>query len=913
MKRLLPAGVSLWVLALASPALAQDFFELSPGPLTHAHAALDNADNCTKCHELGKGVTDLLCLNCHQHEPLKKAIEEKRGLHANFKQPCRVCHTEHKGREAFVIDWGPLGGRNAFKHEQTGFRLTGKHESAACSKCHKRTLRSGRTSYVDVPPDCNQCHQNNHSFTNKELTRQCEKCHQDPGIAKNLKPDELPFNHGERTKTALEGKHATQTCVTCHKGAKMSMTAGNERTCVNCHKNPHGKTFKTWACTECHSVTTKWEESKFDHDKTEFPLTGEHKKALCSDCHKTKNDKPKTTCSGCHGDPHKKRFEKVGCERCHDKGGSTQSRFDHQKNTNFALTGAHEQLGCRKCHRGAGPTKFEKFANADCMSCHAHEKAHNGQFKDKNCLECHVEGGNKNLVFDHNKDSRFPLTGFHAEMGQKRQCEKCHEGGTYRNNKLACLDCHKDSHEGQLGKDCQRCHKTDEHFKGMKFDHNLASFKLEGEHQKAECEKCHPQRRYKLEDKTKCVDCHKDDDPHQEKLGAECEKCHTPTKGAPKFDHEVMTKFARTGAHLEAKCFTCHRPKMEPAPEVGWTKKLAADEKLDRHFPVMGGECVECHKDRHDGRYGKKCDSCHDTSSFKDARRAVHDTGSFRLMGAHDRVGCQRCHEQNRILTGLGELCQGCHREDDIHVNALGPYCGECHGQLEWRPPRFNHARVGFVLRGAHRTARCNDCHGATNWFAGTPTECQVCHGVQATQVPDPVHNGSFMDCARCHNEVSFSPARRYHPTYPLTGAHATVRCGSCHVGGRYEGTPRDCFGCHQSRYLDPTTKPNHTLAGFSTSCESCHVPVSFNVARYQHQNFLLRGTHRSLGCDRCHPGEQYFSAFAGQVGAFECALCHGAGAPVDRWPQDHAMRGYPITCELCHNELGWKPARAPR
>lgn len=143
----------LALLLAASPASADDFFQLSPGPLTNAHAELDNTDNCTKCHELGKGVTNFLCLDCHQHQPLRDAIKQKRGLHASFNKDCRTCHADHKGRDSFIVDWGPVGGRQSFKHQQTGFeshrparegRLHGLSQAQAQVRSHLLHRRAAR-------------------------------------------------------------------------------------------------------------------------------------------------------------------------------------------------------------------------------------------------------------------------------------------------------------------------------------------------------------------------------------------------------------------------------------------------------------------------------------------------------------------------------------------------------------------------------------------------------------------------------------------------------------------------------------------------------------------------------------------------------------------------------------------------
>lgn len=279
------------------------------------------------------------------------------------------------------------------------------------------------------------------------------------------------------------------------------------------------------------------------------------------------------------------RFAGLACERCHEKGGLVSLRFDHGKLAKWELTGAHTDLSCRSCHRGAGPKQFERFAGSDCQGCHTHKNAHNGQFKEKKCLDCHNEGGSKLLLaFDHQKDARFALTGFHLELSNAKKCEKCHAKGVYRSNKLECADCHEDSHNGELGRECARCHWTEAHFKELKFDHDrVAAFPLDGEHEKAECKACHPDRKYKMA-KTACADCHAEDDPHARKLGDDCARCHEPVKGAPKFDHEKMTEFARTGAHLNAQCYFCHRSTPPVGPqELGWTAGARLDQGAGAH------------------------------------------------------------------------------------------------------------------------------------------------------------------------------------------------------------------------------------------------------------------------------------------------------------------------------------------
>lgn len=808
---------------VAEPAFAQDwsFLDNSPGPLARGHQDLDNPDGCKKCHVVGAGVTNEKCRDCH------KAVR-KSGLHRGFGQKkCVSCHSDHKGRAANISDWGAVGGRRGFEHGKTKFELTGVHQDVACTKCHLKKLRSGRTSFMGLDATCLGCHGNTHKFSSKDLLGKCIDCHGEGGRRRDLRSKDLFFDHEKRAGLALEGKHGQAKCVACHKRGKMSMRF--KRTCANCHRkdSPHGRAFIRSKCNQCHSVRS-FKKSSFDHDKTRFKLRGNHATKRCSKCHDAPRSKPATNCQGCHGDPHRERFVRMACKTCHGIGGRTRlGRFDHEKHGKFALTGKHKTLGCRSCHRGRGPTRFERLGEGEkCRTCHTHRNAHDGQFDDKECKSCHEEGGSKQLAFDHDKDARFALVGFH----EKVECNKCHEGGNYRNDKLNCIDCHEDSHDGQLGKKCDRCHSEEVKFKEIDFDHDrLSRFELVGLHEKVECEKCHPSRNYKT-NKLRCFDCHADDDPHQLKLGTDCAECHIPEKGAPKFEHDLMTSFALLGRHKETECAYCHRMKPKEPPRVGWTKTVPPGD-LELTFPKMGKACNDCHFDVHAGANGSACDRCHDTVSFE-ASAAIHDTGAFRLMGRHDQLACVACHTENRELEGLGAQCFACHQKDDEHNNALGIECGDCHQQMEWTPARFNHTLVGYPLRGVHRAARCRDCH-RVGVYAGTPTDCESCHGPSAMAVPDPRHGPEMMmmDCRSCHTEVSFAPAKPFHPWYPLVGIHQTNRCSSCHVGGVYTGIPDECIGCHEVDYIDPSNDPNHVTEGFSTDCTECHTQVTWEGA----------------------------------------------------------------------------------
>jgi hypothetical protein len=56
--------------------------------------------------------------------------------------------------------------------------------------------------------------------------------------------------------------------------------------------------------------------------------------------------------------------------------------FDHEKQSTFALTGAHKRVECRQCHREErrGERTFIRFKpmSAKCESCHAQGSIGNG-------------------------------------------------------------------------------------------------------------------------------------------------------------------------------------------------------------------------------------------------------------------------------------------------------------------------------------------------------------------------------------------------------------------------------------------------------------------------------------------------------------------------------------------------------
>jgi hypothetical protein len=148
-------------------------------------------------------------------------------------------------------------------------------------------------------------------------------------------------------------------------------------------------TGKPLACEACHS-TESWEEfSRFDHSQTAFPLRGAHQATKCIGCHKPPDPKlglshadfkaAPAKCEACHADVHGLQFAKGGitpCAECHDSTQWKPSRFDHDKQTPFALEGAHRRADCKRCHKlnrtvNGEAVLFYRPTPKECAACHA--------------------------------------------------------------------------------------------------------------------------------------------------------------------------------------------------------------------------------------------------------------------------------------------------------------------------------------------------------------------------------------------------------------------------------------------------------------------------------------------------------------------------------------------------------------
>ena len=331
---------------------------------------------------------------------------------------------------------------------------------------------------------------------------------------------------------------------------------------------------------------------------------------------------------------------------------------------------------------------------------------------------------------------------------------------------------------------------------------------------------------------------------------------------------------------------------------------------------VMPDRCADCHTDvavqmrdvasvhgtlLHDNP-NLGCRHCHPEHRGADAKLTVmedaafpHEVVGFSLDGhqftaANVPFTCDDCH-QGDITTFAPDSCQTCHRQIDVsftqaHLLSFGADCLACHDGVDRYGNDFDHARFEFQLSGKHAQVVCTQCHLDARTIAdlqSAPQDCLSCHR------KDEPHEGRFgLNCAECHSTDGWSPAEFDHnlSVFKLEGAHAEVSCESCHINRQYEGTPMDCYSCHQ---------PDDEHAGqYGTDCAACHNPSDWKDADFDHNlsAFPLTGRHVGLACEQCHSSGQ----FAGLSTA--CASCHGD-------PGYHAGL-FGLDCAGCHTTNNW-------
>lgn len=601
--------ILLFITGFSTQVLAQ----LSPGDLANPHKDLEGMSKCTQCHDIGNRLSNEKCMACHQE--IKYRVDRNAGYHASSEvkgKDCSTCHSDHHGRKFDMVRFDEKN----FKHNLTGYELTGGHKNIDCRQCHKPDnisdagLKKRPETFLGLVQNCNVCHTDRHQ---KTLGNDCTKCHTTDKFAPATK-----FNHN-KADFALIGKHKNVDCVKCHKeeiknGAEFQVFKGVAfKNCNSCHDDPHKNNLGN-NCKECHSEQSFQSESSlngFNHSKTLFALKGKHKQTDCRECHKM-DATPLTVfqdrkgvltsdCNTCHKDTHEGRLG-TNCAECHNENSfgkvANEGKFNHDR-TAFALKGKHVAVDCKKCHVSEKMT--DPLPHNTCAACH--KDYHEGEFAGNavippDCAKCHTVDAFQESSYsleDHQK-SRFVLEGAHVAT----PCFACHKPDEkkwkFKGLGQQCVDCHKDVHNGQIdekwypGKTCASCHQASS-WRDNHFDHSKTKFALSGVHAKQECRACHiPDEAYKYGQfaglHTDCASCHENvhETQFEENGVTNCKKCHATAESwkIKRFDHN-KTRFKLDGKHAKVACEACHKP-------------IAVGEKTYVQYKFESFECVVCHK-----------------------------------------------------------------------------------------------------------------------------------------------------------------------------------------------------------------------------------------------------------------------------------------------------------------------------
>jgi len=583
------------------------------------------------------------------------------------------------------------------------------------------------------------------------------------------------------------------------------------------------------------------------------------------------------------------------------------------------LSSAHAELegmsNCTLCHELG-----EKVLNSKCLDCHDDIQSlltqnrgfhSDSSVEKKDCFECHSEhhGRKFDMIrfdeddFNHNQTG-YALEGEHEVI----DCRECHVSDFIQNKDIKkrkntflgleqeCLSCHIDIHQNTLPNDCLNCHDMNAFTPASNFNHNETDYQLKGLHNDVDCVQCHKKTIRNGEDYQEfsdisfndCNSCH--EDPHNNQLPGECMQCHTEASfsffnGQVGFNHD-STGFILKGSHNSIDCFSCHN--RTDNPKLIFQDNIRIDEN----------NCIGCHEDKHEGKFGNECSKCHNEESFYALNNMDffnHSVTDYVLEGKHIEVDCKQCHKGRYTETIDYSACKNCHEDyhrNEFEKNGVSPDCLECHSlDIGFDYSLYTleqHQETAFPLEGAHVATPCFACHISEDderWtFKNLGSSCVDCH--------QDIHQGYISEsyypddnCKACHVNDAWSSVTFDHSTtnWPLEGKHNEVDCKACHFNEisdnngissqKFINLEANCASCHENEHGE-----SFAIEGI-TDCERCHITSSWFPVNFDHNttNFPLVGKHIHVDCRACHTSsiENGKTVVLYKLNKFECIDCH--------------------------------------
>jgi hypothetical protein len=614
---------------------------------------------------------------------------------------------------------------------------------------------------------------------------------------------------------------------------------------------------------------------------------------------------------------------RLECKACHRPNGWTQVRvtkaFDHGR-SGFPLSGAHQTASCRACHASLD----FKGVKHDCTACH--KDIHRGELG-ADCSRCHTARSflDREAMTKAHQLTRFPLQGGHLAV----DCASCHKPGAqgrlqFVATESQCVSCHQENYAAaanhvaqRFPTTCEDCHTqvTWNRVGRMGAGHPTTPIALTGVHSSSQCTDCHASLPYASVKQT-CDGCHHADyvntiNPKHPDAGfaVTCTDCHALVPGwtGATYTH-ASAPIPVNAAHATVGCTDCHTT----AP-----------------YSTVKQTCDGCHHTEYVGTtnpnhagagYSTDCASCHQIVANWAGAAVNHPTAPLALTGVHANRQCTDCHATGQPYPAVRQTCDGCHHTDYVAAknpdHLAAPFaltCTDCHGMVAgWAGATYAHASVPVALTGGHAPAlvTCTQCHTSAPYSTVTRT-CDGCHHPDYQLANDPPHQaaGFAVTCENCHTQTVWATSTFVHPATPIavSGAHTGVGCAACHTTTPYSTVKTTCDGCHHADYV-ATANPNHTAAGYSTDCASCHqVVTNWAGAAINHPTtpIALTGVHSSnlVACSQCHTTMPYTTVKQ------TCDGCHHADYAAAKDP-DHVAAGFSVSCTDCHGLVaGWTGA----
>ncbi len=425
------------------------------------------------------------------------------------------------------------------------------------------------------------------------------------------------------------------------------------------------------------------------HDRTNFPLIGNHRTLSCRECHlKGVFEGTPTTCEACHWvrrqDDRYKLQLGLHCGDCHVPQSWKDlppAKWNHSAVTGFKLEGAHRLQDCADCHGEQGLKK----ASVECYSCHeenykaAKEPDHLAAQFPTQCQFCHHgtmtwEGA----VFDH----KFPLEAKHKLAA----CADCHKNGQYAGLSSACVLCHLNDYSSttnpnhkQAGfpTDCVICHgqKADS-WENAGFVHN--NFALKGKHSLAACTDCHKNGQYAG-------------------LSSACVFCHLS-------DYNKTNDPNHRQAGYSTDCVPCHGD-----GAVSWGN---ANANHDQYWPLQGAHkplnCDACHSRGYN--LPKDCYGCH-ASDYNNATAPNHKSAGFPTT-------CETCHYPTHTAWSQAVFSHNFPIQSGKHSSFT---CSDCH-----LTPNFS--QFSCIDCHTHDRNTTDSKHGGVGGYSYNSLACYTCH-----------------------------------------------------------------------------------------------------------------------------------------------------------------------------------------